>query len=272
MENNLPKLQVQGTISGDIPVLLQIFNDKYDPEKISTELILLSEDKEISGSFRACLSGDEYGTIKIVSNNDQHSEICLHSINGWSHQGTKAKLNIEGYEYGISDNPIENAENIYVYVELTPSGILRKWGSKELHFDGSIKQNEGYPEEIQWDLPIGKGKAFSRYTYEDHTVYDNNATIQIERPALYFEIETSKNPSTSEIKQEIEREAKDICLILSLCYRKLVRWYEMNFIIIPSERDAESIVSPVVRQKVYREMYPDRVEELINHRTPALSR
>lgn len=236
MNDNTPKWRIQGTIAKNIPVLLQLYHDKYDPQNLSAELTLLSQDKIIENSFRNSLSGDDYGTLKIISK-DNSPEIVLKGVNGWSHQGNNVMLNIEGYEYGISDDAITNAEDIFASVELTPSGILKKWGTIERHYDGSIKHNDGYPEDVEWEFQLGKAKAFSSYAYEEHMVYDNKATIQIERPALHFTINnTNQCRTTKEIKETIVKEVRDICYILSLCYRKLVRWYELKITIIYKEK------------------------------------
>jgi hypothetical protein len=176
-----------------------------------------------------------------------------------------ANIDIESYEYAFSEAPITDVENIYVNVELTPSGILRKFGSCELHYDGSISHKYGYPEDIEWDFEFGKGKAFSRYTYEEDVVYDNKSTIQIERPSLTFEIDTNSNESSQIIKKAVIDEARDYSLILSLCYRKTVNWYELSLLIIPKDRNIY-IESPLIRRKIYSKTYPDHGEELINHR------
>lgn len=265
MKNEMNKFEYRGFVSGNIPVFLKIEHEKYNPEKISTELVLLGSDIEFGGAFRACLHGDEYGKLEIRGEKDTDPAVTIRNINGWRHQGNNASLYIGSYEYAISEIPIDNPENIYVTVELTPSGILSKWGSRTLHFDGSIECKNSYPEEIEWDLDIGKGKAFTRYTYEEHSVFDNKATIQIERPSLTFEINTDSNLSTSEIKNAVLEEARDFSLILSLCYRKLVSWYEMTFSIIPQDRNL-GVVSPIIRKKVYTKSYPDHEDELINHR------
>lgn len=259
------RFEYRGFISGNIPVLLKIEHEKYNPGKISAELILLGNSEELGRAFNARLSGDDYGNLTIFCEKDTQPEVTLKGIDGWSHQGNNASLTIDSYEYAISEAPVENAENIYVSVELTPGGILKKWGSRELHYDGSIKPKNGYPEEIEWDLTIGKGKAFTRYTYEKYNVFGDKATIQIERPSLAFEIKTDIELSTSRIKDEIEKEARDFSLILSLCYRKLVSWYEVNFTIVPSDKNM-SAISPLIRKKVYKETYPDHEDELINHR------
>jgi hypothetical protein len=222
MDSKNNKFEFRGLISGKIPVLLKVEHEIYNPEKISTELILLGNSEELGRAFSRSLSGGDYGNLKIISEKEAQPEVILKGISGWRHQGNNASLFIHSYEYAISEIPIENPENIYVTVELTPSGILKKWGSRELHYDGSIKPKNGYPGEIEWDLGIGKGKAFTRYTYEEHNVFDNKATLQIERPSLTFEINTDINLSTAKIKMEIEKEAIDFSLILSLCYRKLV--------------------------------------------------
>ena len=265
MDTRKNKFEYRGFISGKIPVLLKIEHEKYNPEKISTELILLGSDEELGRAFNGSLSGDDYGNLKIRGEKDADPEVTVKNISGWSRQGNNANLFIGSYEYAISETPIENPKNIYVTVELTPSGILKKWGSRKFHYDGSIKFENGYPEEIEWDIDIGKGRAFTRYTYEKHNVFDNKATIQIERPSLTFEINTDVNFSSAEIKDEVEKEARDFSLILSLCYRKLVSWYEFNFSIVPKDRNL-SIISPIIRKKVYTEAYPDYEDELINHR------
>lgn len=134
-------------------------------------------------------------------------------------------------------------------VELAPSGILGKWGSKTLHYDGSIELKDGYSDEIEWDMSIGKGKAFVRYTYEDHKVFDNKATVQIERPTLFYDIDVPKGLSAKNIKEFIQDGIRDICLILSLCYRRTVNWYEINFTLISNEKN-NHFIQPIVRRKI----------------------
>jgi len=185
-------IESRGFISADTPVLLKIEHDKYDPEKLSCEMHLLCDDKGHYNTFRGAIFGDEFGNLIIKSSGEEHFEITLRGIGGYSLRDKKADLNIYGYDYAISDNPIENAEHIYLEVELTPSGILSKWGSRTLHYDGTIELKDGYSDEIVWDMSIGNGKAFVRYTYEDHKVFDNKATIQIERPTLFYDIDVSK--------------------------------------------------------------------------------
>ena len=257
-------IEIRGYISKYIPVLLKIEHEKYDPEKIECELHLLTDEKNLLDSFRNNLSGDEFGNLRFTSADEDNCEIVLKGISGWSLGDKKAKLNIYGYEYGFSKIPIQNPKHIYLNVELTPSGILRKWGSRELHYDGSIKVKRGYPEDIEWACPIGKGKAFVRHTYEDHNVFDNKATLQIERPTLSFNIDISNKLSTHSIKESIENEIRDLCLILSLCYRKSVNWYEINFTLISDDKD-KNYIQPFIRRKVYHKKYPDFEDELINH-------
>ena len=107
MEDRLPKLDVQGKIPENIPVLLQIFYDKYDPEQISTELTLLGSEQEQVGSFQASLPGDEYGTLEIISEVDLHSKTRIKGLHGFSVQNNKARLDIVEYECGFSDEKIE---------------------------------------------------------------------------------------------------------------------------------------------------------------------
>ena len=204
MQTHANIIEIRGCISEDIPVLLRIEHEKYDPEKIECELHLLSNDKNLLDSFQNNLSGDEFGNLSFTIADENNFEIIVKGVSGWSLADKKAKLNIYGYEYGFSEITIENPKNIYLDVELTPSGILRKWGSRELHYDGSIKIRDGYPEDIEWVCPIGKGKAFVRHTYEDNNVFDNKATLQIERPSRSFNIDISNKLSTRSIKKSIE--------------------------------------------------------------------
>jgi len=61
MNNKMNKFEYRGFISNKIPVLLKIEYEKYDPEKISAELILLDVQEEFGREFSACLGGGEYG-------------------------------------------------------------------------------------------------------------------------------------------------------------------------------------------------------------------
>ncbi len=265
MKNEIIKFEYQGYVSGNVPVLLNIEYERYNPEKISTELILLGSDEKFGGAFRASLNGDEYGDLKIGGKKATDPEVMIRNINGWRHQGNNASLHIQSYEYAISENPINDPETIYVTVELTHSGILHKWCSKKLNWNGSIECKNVYSEEIEWDLDIGKGKDFARYNYEDHRFFDNKSTIQNERQNLEVEINTNLSLSTSEIKNTILEEVRDISLILSLCYRKLVSWYEIKFLLLPKDRNLE-LISPIMRKKFFTNAYPEHVDELINHR------
>lgn len=265
MNSKKNNFEYRGFVSSNTPVLLKIEHDKYNPELISAELKLLGSQEDHGETFQASLNGDEYGNLSIKGENETDHLITLKNLHGWSHQGNNANIFIERYEYAFSETPIEEAENIYVNVELTPSGILKKFGSKRSSYDGSISCKEGYPEEIEWDFKFGKGKAFTRYTYEEDIVYDNKSTIQIERPFLTFEVNTNLNVSTYDIKNAVLDEARDFSIILSLCYRKTVSWYEVNMSIIPKDRSL-GVVSPLIRRKVCSKTYPDHGNDLINHR------
>jgi hypothetical protein len=59
MDTRKNKFEYRGFISGKIPVLLKIEHEKYNPEKISTELILLGSDEELGRAFNGSLSGDD---------------------------------------------------------------------------------------------------------------------------------------------------------------------------------------------------------------------
>jgi len=265
MNSKKNNFEYRGFVSGNTPVLLKIEHDKYNPELISTELILLGSQEDHGGAFKASLSGDEHGNLTIKGENNTDNWVTLKNLQGWSHQGSNANIYIESYEYAFSEAPIEEAENIYVNVELTPSVILKKSCLRELSYDGSISCKEGYPEEIEWEFKFGKGKAFTRYTYEEDNVYDNKSTIQIERPSLTFEINKNSNVSSHDIKNAVLDEARDFSLILSLCYRKTVSWYEINMTVIPKDRTL-GVVNPLIRRKVYSKTYPVHGNELINHR------
>lgn len=258
-------IESRGVISEDTPVLLKIEHDKYDPEKISCEVHLLSEEKKHYVTFRNHISGDEFGNLIIKAVGEDHFEIILNGTGSYSLSGKKAALNIHGYEYAISDSPIKNPKHIYLDVELTPSGILGKWGHRTLNYNGSIEIKDADSEDIEWELPVGKGKAFVRYNYEDHSVFDNKAIVQIERPVLFYDIDVSQNLSTKSIKDLIQEEIRDICLILSLCYRKTVSWYELSFTLFSDDKDTY-IPQPIIRRKVYHKTYPEYEDELINHR------
>ena len=263
MKNNI--YEYRGFVFGNTPVLLKIEHDKYNPELISAELKLLGSQKDHGGTFMACLNGDKYGNLIVKGENDIGHCVILKNIRGWSQQGDNANLNIAGYEYTFSEKQIDEAESICVNVELTPSGILRKFGSRELHYDGSITYKNGYPEEIEWNFKFGKGKAFARYTYENDIVYDNKSIVQIERPSLTFEIDANTKARLSDIKTAILDEARDFSIILSLCYRMSVNWYEIRFIIIPKDR-GHGIEPPLIRRKVYQGTYNDHGDSLIDHK------
>jgi len=215
--------------------------------------------------FDTKFGGDEYGNLKINGETDSEPVFTLKNISGWSRKGNNANLSIGGFEYAISDTPIENAEHIYVEVLLTPGSILRKFGTKELHHDGSITNIDGHPDQIEWRLGVGKVSALTRCTYEEDNFFDNKAIIQIERPSLFFEIDNDSNLSTYDIRSEVEKDARDLSLILSLCYRKVVSWYEIKFFIITHDKK-QRIIRPLIRKKVYTRSYQEHEDELINHR------
>lgn len=80
-----------------------------------------------------------------------------------------------------------------------------------------------------------------------------------------FEINTNSNVSSHDIKKVVLDEVRDFSIILSLCYRKTVSWYEIDISIIPKDRSL-GVVSPLIRRKVYSKTYPDHGDDLINHR------
>ena len=85
MNNKMNKLEYRGFISKIIPVLLKIEYEKYDPEKISAELILLGTQEEFGRKFSACLGGDKYGNLKITGEKEDNYQVMLRNISGWTH-------------------------------------------------------------------------------------------------------------------------------------------------------------------------------------------
>jgi len=158
MNSKKNNFEYRGFVSGNTPVLLKIEHDKYNPELISTELILLGSQEDHGGAFKASLSGDEHGNLTIKGENNTDNWVTLKNLQGWSHQGSNANIYIESYEYAFSEAPIEEAENIYVNVELTPSVILKKSCLRELSYEEVFHVKKVIQKKLSGSSSLAKGK------------------------------------------------------------------------------------------------------------------
>jgi len=263
-------IQFQGYLKGDkiekIPILLEIESSRYDAKNIKFDMILLVDDREYEEDVNEVLIKSMKKEL-IIYKNSSDFIVSTDQLVSWEWEGLRVKLNILSYQCGISDKLLSDKHKIIVTVELVPGHILSKTLSRIGHLNGNVEHTLFYTDNIEWSIDYGKAIATVHYEIEDDRIYQNEAMIQICRPRLqFFDIQSSGKTTSAQLKETIIKEVEDVCLMLSLCYRRFVEWYEIRFIIYDDENSSNQIPYPVrVHKKMFDRIYPDKSNILIFH-------
>jgi hypothetical protein len=112
----------------------------------------------------------------------------------------------------------------------------------------------------------GRAEALQRFVYEDGSVASNKARVQIARPSISFTLKVSEVDSPWAAFESIKKELKDVCRLLSFCYRRKVDWYDIKLMVRSKSFEQGVLPMPRCRKALYKQEECERIEPLIDRR------
>jgi hypothetical protein len=166
---------------------------------------------------------------------------------------------------GLTDKPSEHDTTWFVKAELTPSGILQAVGIKHFSFTGDISFEPLGSSKIEVSTELGTLEASERYAHHEGEEFANKVTYSVQRASITGLLKIPAGTSLASVNDDIVGELKDICTILSFCYRQPVSFYEIEYITDPNTTaENERRTASLRRRQPSQERRADR-DELINY-------
>jgi len=248
----------------EIPLVVTIEYERHDPTTLSTELLVLGDDKE-RGATAVSLGRPFHFELKLPSDEPGAPSVELSGIHNISANGAEVSISASEAQIGIREEPQADELTWIVKAELTPSGILEGAGIRTLSYTGAVNVERINTGEITVSTKLGQLQASDRYAYYDSEEYGNKVTHSAQRAALTGSIRIPKGESLASVSKALTEEIQDICTVLSFCYRQPVHFYEIWYVTDPNTTPREHMREATVRRRLRSVSKKIRNDELIHH-------
>jgi hypothetical protein len=247
-----------------VPLVVTIEYERYDPTTLSTELLVLGDDKE-RGATYVSLTRPFHFELRLLSDEPGAPSVALSGIHGMSRKGAEVSIDASEAQIGITEEPQEDELAWAVKAELTPSGILQAGGIRTYNPTGEVNVERLRPGEINVSTKLGELWVGERYAYYESEEHGNNVTHSVQRAAITGSIKILKGESLASIDKDLTEEIEDICALLSLCYRQPVDFYEIRYGTDPNTTSREKRQEATVRRRLHSISKWIRNDQLIHH-------
>lgn len=251
--------------SDSIPVILLIEFDKYDFTSVSCEVTPVVSGRDNIHALDGVLTGHFDRPLFVKPASDEAPVVRLYGIRGWRSDGSSMSLELAGFDINVVGVTLPPGWRVYATVDLTSGKVLSKPRGVEYDRRGNIAQRFAYEDDVEWSLPRGRGTAFLRYESEKTQVGRDEATLLVCRPTIEYDLSIEGQTSLEEVMQELERDLVDACLLLSLCGRRRIIWYQTSYLLIDAEQNPAHMREPMSRYAVFDRLAEGPRDELINH-------
>lgn len=271
MKKQLPQrktIRYRGEIdtgSESIPVILLLEFDKYDFTSISCEVTPALAGRDMFRALDGVLTGHLDRPLIVKPTSDEAPIVRLYGIRGWRSDGSSMSLELAGFDISVVGFTLPPRWRVYATVDLTSGKVLSRPRGVEYDRRGNVAQKFAYEDDVEWSLPRGRGKAFLRYESEETQVGRDEATLLVCRPTIEFDLSIEGQTNLEDVAQELERDLTDVCLLLSLCGRRRVIWYQTSYLLIDAEQKPAHMQQPMSRYAVFDRLAEGPRDELINH-------
>jgi hypothetical protein len=237
---------------------------KYDPTSLSVRLLLLGDEDRLVHSRRG-LENWAFNYLHLHSDRPEMPSVDILGIRGPRLGFWEAEIDAGAVEIGITDTPLATGTTCWSVVQLTPSGILSPWRTQTCLPTGEIQRSGGLGGAVQIATPLGTLSAEEQSAYYDSHEYGDEVTHVVERAIIRGEINVSARRGLREIHESLISQIDDICLILSLCYRQRVRYYEISYS-VHDEIKGGQFREPTLRLKQDACVQKRQIDELVHYR------
>lgn len=248
--------------NGDLEnVSVRIEYDEYEPSEPEVSLL----HPEFSRTFGLNDIVEEDNELKLTSRSPFDFPIRFWGITNWRSSGDKLKLGVTGYDVGCSADPLPTGEEVTVFVYLTGGRVVQGLRMPVRSYDGTITMRH-VATPIEWQDERGTTTLRMQHEYEDTAVGINKAILQIARPIVLRTFAANGTQSLIGIIEQMEEDLRDILILLSLCSRETVRWFQIMVETYKSQERPRVSPRAKRRGRVPTPGHREHDDPLIDHR------
>lgn len=237
----------------------------HDPSILKIDFLLLGDenDQKKASSY---LQNLKYNYVWLYSEDDHVPSVEVFGIHRITTGRSEASIGATAIQVGLSNKLLEHDAKYIVKVELMPSGILGKAGIRELSYTGDISFRSIVDGVVEVSSQLGTLQAEEQFDHYESEEYGNRIIHTVERAAITATLEIPKDRNLYEINEILRSDVEDICLILSLCYRQPVDYYEIRYTPDPEHSKERQLQEAFLRIKHEAPVSKIGRDELINYR------
>jgi hypothetical protein len=256
-----------GTEEGKSPrIVSTIEYQLYDPSSLKIDLLFLG-DKNEQQAASSYLRNLRYNHVWLYSDDDHVPPVEVLGIHRTEEGGTHFSIGAVAVQVGLTKKPLDQDTTYYIKAELTPSGILGKPGSRELSYTGNIRFKPIVEGVIKISTSFSPLQAEERFDHYESEESGNRIIHTVQRAAITGEIKVPKGDDLFTVNEKFQTDIEEICLLLSLCYRQPVDYYEIHY--LPDPRNAREcgLHDSLLRRKRGPSAKKTDEDDLINYRS-----
>jgi hypothetical protein len=237
----------------------------YDPSTLKIDLLFLG-DKNEQQAASSYLRSLRYNHVWLYSDDEQVPSVEVLGIHRTGEAGPHFSIGALAVHVGLTKKPLDQDTTYYIKAELTPSGILAKPGSRELSFTGDLRFTPIVEGEIKVPTTFGILQAEERFDHYESEESGNRIIHTVQRAAITGEIKVSKGDDLFTVNEKFQTDIEEICLLLSLCYRLPVDYYEIHYLPDPKNTSKCALQDSLLRRKRGASVKKIDEDDLINYR------
>jgi len=208
--------------------------EAHDPMSHRVKLSFLGDAAE-QGTTRHHLWNQRGSTLMIRGSNTEAPSVRLDGIRNVSLTTNQAAIDADELVVDWPAAPSEGDARYLMKAQLTPGGIVATPAIWECRPNGGIDVRPAFQGEVLVTTSRGTWRVGEDYDHHEGIEHGNRMISGIQRSTVSGPVSVAAGTEFLKVHSEVERELWDICLILSLCYRVPVRFYEIRYV-----RDPES--------------------------------
>jgi hypothetical protein len=239
--------------------------ERFDPSSLDIDILLLGDqDKQMAAA--QYMRNYPYNYLWLHSDDEMIPSVEIIGMNRLTVGARQVSISARAVQIGLTQKPLLDDQQYLIKIELIPSGILVKPRSKELSFTGEISFNPIVEGEIKVSSKIGPldvAESFEHYESEEHS---NRVTHSVQRATIRADVQLLKNIDLFSFNETLRAIVEEICLMLSLCYRQPIDFYEIRYIPIRKDKNSIQVPESLLRRRLDTSLNKIKEEELINYR------
>jgi hypothetical protein len=166
-------------------------------------------------------------------------------------------------QLNITEERAAAPRRFWMTAQLTPSGIVIQPKTVTMHADGQITHNTADDGEIEVRTALARLRVREHYDTFEMTEHGNRVRHLVTRAVIEGEITVPIDRSFADVHAELRDILGSISLMLSLCYRTLVRHYEIRY--LPMPLDQADRGTALLRVRIQRTPQRRHRDELIHY-------